>query len=295
MNNQLRRRPALGLFEQLEDRRLLAVTATAVNGDLRIEGVADGPVAIVATGATTIQVSDNGNLIATLEGVNDDIFIKLDKSGETTNDDISLQLDGAAIDRVLINAGAGDNSVKLESGLISGSLSVVAGEGDDTVTIDASAKVARSVYAKLGDGDNFLSVNGSIANSLFYEGGLDDDTLSMPAGSVVGGGVMAMLGDGNNQVSIEGAVEKSVMIRSGLGDDSLMIGETGVVSGSVLANLGAGSNAVTHSGEISRDLRVRTATTTDTVTVNEEAIVGGKTVTDLGTRLGHHGRGRFGR
>ena len=68
-------------IERLENRVYLTVTASVSDGDLVVEGQADGAVEITAVEEGKFVVTDNGVEVATLEGVNDDIMIKLDADG----------------------------------------------------------------------------------------------------------------------------------------------------------------------------------------------------------------------
>ena len=80
-------------FESLEQRLALAVTATVTDGDLVVQGDADGAVQIVAVGAGSYEVRDNGALIAdstTLTGANDDIRINIDATAGASASSIAL-------------------------------------------------------------------------------------------------------------------------------------------------------------------------------------------------------------
>ena len=71
------------VFEPLESRLCLSVSATVSHGDLVVTGDADGAVEITAVGAGGSQVTDNGSVIADgtdLQGVTDDIHIDIDES-----------------------------------------------------------------------------------------------------------------------------------------------------------------------------------------------------------------------
>ena len=73
-----------GRFERLEARRYLTVAADLVDGDLIIDGQADGAVEIAALEAGQFQVTDNGVVVGTLDGVTDDIRINLDADATET-------------------------------------------------------------------------------------------------------------------------------------------------------------------------------------------------------------------
>ncbi len=142
-------------LERLESRQLLAVASVVESGLLKVSGDADGAVEIVANSNAQFDVRDNGVSIGTFDGVKA-ITIALDASG-TANNLVTLKLDGANVDRVVANLGAGDNSLILASGSIKGSLSYSGGSGKDNLELTVGTTIGRNVYAKLGDGSNTLS------------------------------------------------------------------------------------------------------------------------------------------
>lgn len=270
-------------IERLESRQLLAVASVVESGLLRVSGDADGAVEIVAKSTSQFEVTDNGVSIGTFDGVKA-ISIALGSSG-TANNTVTLKLDGASVDRVVANLGAGDNSLVMASGSIKGSLSFKGGSGKDSLVLAAGTTVGRNVYAMLGDGSNKLSDSATITGSLLVSGGIDEDVVSILTEASIGRYMSLNLGNGANTLSVAGTVEKSLDMKSGDGNDSVTIDSTGFVGGSVSARLGSGDNSLTHSGEIAGDLRVISKTGTDKVTVSTDAIVGGKTVQKLGVGL----------
>ena len=270
-------------FERLESRQLLAVASVVESGLLKITGDADGAVEIVAKSTSLFEVTDNGVSIGTFDDIKA-ISIALDSSG-TANNTVTLKLDGASVDRVVANLGAGDNSLVLASGSIKGSLSFIGGSGKDNLELAIGTTIGRNVYAKLGDGSNTLSNGATITGSLLVSGGIDEDVVSVLAEASIGKYLELNLGNGTNTLSVAGSVEKSLIVKTGNGNDSVTIESSGFVGGSVSARLGSGDNSLTHSGEIAGDLRVTSKTSTDKVTVSAYAIVGGKTVQKLGVGL----------
>jgi hypothetical protein len=277
------RRQLRDSLERLESRQLLAVASVVESGLLKVSGDADGAVEIVAKPNSQFEVTDNGVSVGTFDGVKA-ISIVLDSSG-TANNLVTLKLDGASVDRVVANLGAGDNSLILASGSIKGSLSFNGGSGKDNLELEVGTKIGRNVYAMLGDGSNKLSDGAAIAGSLLVSGGLDEDVVSILAEASIGKYMGMNLGNGANTLNVAGTVEKSLVVKTGDGNDSVTIDSTGFVGGSVSARLGAGDNSLTHSGEIAGDLRVTSKTSTDKVTVGTDAIVGGRTVQKLGFGL----------
>ena len=85
--------------------------------------------------------------VGTFDGVKA-ISIALDSSG-TANNTVTLQLDGACVDRVVANLGAGDNSLT-HTGEIAGDLQVTSKTGTDKVTVSTDAIVGGKTVQKLG-------------------------------------------------------------------------------------------------------------------------------------------------
>jgi hypothetical protein len=95
------------------------VTASVSDGDLVVEGDADGAVEIVAVSEGAYRVTDNGVVIAdetTLQGVTDDIHINLESTVAGTNDTLTIDLAGQTVDKVYAELGDGDNSFELVGG-----------------------------------------------------------------------------------------------------------------------------------------------------------------------------------
>jgi hypothetical protein len=138
-------------FEPLENRLCLSVTATVSDGDLIVEGDADGAVEIVAVSEGAFRVTDNGVVIAdetTLVGVDDDINIKLEETIDGANDTVTVDLAGQTVDKVYADLGDGDNSFELLAGTASG-LTYRGGDGLDSVSAPrlSPARSSRSATA----------------------------------------------------------------------------------------------------------------------------------------------------
>jgi hypothetical protein len=321
-------------FEVLENRFCLAVTAMVTDGgDLIVEGDADGAVKIVAVSEGTFRVTDNGVVIAdetTLQGVTDDIRIRLDTDAEDNNDVVTIDLAGQSVDRVYANLGDGDNSFELTGGtahglvyrggddndgvalggtiesraLVSlgdgdndlmvtgevGSLAVCGGDGADMVAIAATAILSRSVSTKLGGGDNSFTHNGTIEGRLLVSARDGADTVSVAEGATIGGTAKIALGDGDNSTTVAGTIDGNLAYHGGDGNDSVTLAETASIADSFHARLGEGDNSVTHAGTVGGDFRVVSANADDTVDITDTAVIGGET--DLGLGEQHEGRGR---
>jgi hypothetical protein len=105
----------------------LAVTATVTDGDLVVEGDADGAIEIVAVSAGAYRVTDNGIVVAdetVLQGITDDIHIELEVSIGGTNDIVTVDLAGQTVDKIYADLGNGDNSFELLGGTAGGFVEV---------------------------------------------------------------------------------------------------------------------------------------------------------------------------
>ena len=127
----MKRQNAFG-FERLEDRSYLAVDVAVDEGQLLVSGIADGAVEIVAIDATTYEVRDNGVVVATAEGVAEEIRISLDAGG-ATDDNVTINLVGQTIGRIMADLGNGNNSLTIAGGTV-GSLRLAGGDGADGVS-----------------------------------------------------------------------------------------------------------------------------------------------------------------
>src|SRR5262249_26383604 len=161
----MKRRNRVGV-ERLENRYCLTVAVTVDNGDLVVSGDADGAVEITAVDATTYQVKDNGVVVATEQNVNDDIRIGIDATAGANNQ-VTIDLAGQAVNKIMADLGNGDNSLLVKGGTVHGNLTFTGGTGNDQLQLAAGTTVEKSVIAKMGEGDNSVSVDGSITRDLY--------------------------------------------------------------------------------------------------------------------------------
>lgn len=257
----------------------------------------------------------------TLQGVTDDIRINIDESAAADNA-VVLKLVDQTVDRVYVDLGNGNNSLQMLGGTAAsfvyhggtgaddvelgtaitggaavrlgagdnslvvsgelGGLSVLGRDGNDDVTIAASATVARSAMVCLGDGDNTFTLEGKIDGYLAVAAGSGMDNVTLAEGSSVGRNVMLSLGAGDNSATVAGTIDGSLGYDGRGGNDSLAIASTAEIVDNVFARLGEGDNTVTHNGNIGGNLRVVSAKENDTVAVADTAVVGGETVLGLG-------------
>jgi hypothetical protein len=278
----------------LEHRLCLSVSAAVSDGDLIVEGDADGAVEIVAVSEGAYRVTDNGVVIAdetTLQGVTDDIRSDLETNVAGTNDTVSVDLGGQIVDRVYADLGDGDNSFELINGTAS-ALVYRGGDGIDSVSLTAT--IESRALVSLGGGDNDLTVAGTVDGRLFVSARDGNDTVTIVDGAAIGRSARIALGGGDNTTTIAGSIDGNLGYNGGDGNDSVALAETAVVADSFFARLGAGDNTVTDAGSIGGDLRVVSKNADDTVDVTDTATIGGTTDLGLGDQQDHSGGCRHG-
>lgn len=288
-------------LERLESRSLLAADISVDQGDLIVQGTADGPISIVDLGDGTLQVIQQGageegaDLITVESGVTDDILIRLQPSEESGAIQVSLDLSkrSVSVDQVMARLGSQENQLELVGGTIRGSLFYQGGSGSDALRLKDGSIVERSVIAVLGDGSNSVELGGEIQRGVSLRGGLDEDTIELLATAWIQGMVLIQAGDGTNTVENSGQVAGSFVFLGGAGNDSLELDEDASIEGSFLARLGAGTNAATIDGAIGGNLAIVSRNAEDSLNVSSTAILGGETWLGAGEEfwLRRHGRG----
>ncbi len=270
------------LFEALENRVYLTVAAElGDDGDLLVGGDADGAVEVLALDAETYQVSDNGVVVDTIEGVTDDIRITLEDQSPGADDQVTVDLAGQSVDRLFADLGDGNNSLTFRGGTATGSLRYEGGDGNDTVNIAKDTIVERSVVARLQGGDNNLNVDGQIGRNLFAVARDGNDALNVGEAASIGGRVLARLGHGDNTVSVGGEVTRGVSLCGGDGVDTFDMAES-ASAGGVRLRLGSGDNVVNIGGVIDHGLSIHAADGGDLVTILATANIGRRIAAHLG-------------
>ena len=258
-------------IEPLEARLCLTVVASVDDGDLLVEGDADGVVEIIAQGNGTFHTD-------VLQGIDDDIRIRLEDDNAGTDDTVIVNLNGEAVDRVFADLGDGNNTLELTGGTAS---SVVYRGGDGADDVSVSTSVESWMFARLGDGENSLDVAGQVGR-LIVRGGHDADFVTIADTATVDRGVSAYLGDGENSLLHDGTVEGHFKVAARGGNDVILISSTGTVGGHVRLNLGHGTNDLTVDGAIEGSLRYRGGDDDDTILISDNALVGGNLYAKLG-------------
>jgi hypothetical protein len=196
-----------------------------------------------------------------LAGVTDDICIALDDANEGAGNTVTLDLGDQAVDAVYANLGHGANSFAFVAGAAAslayrggggadvvtlggaiagraqlklgggnnavtvsgtvGKLAVDARNGDDAVTIAATATIADNFFARLGGGSNTVTHNGRVDGNFRVLTANADDTVTIADAAVIGGATQLGLGQqredrghGRGQC---GAGEGETEIAGGLG------------------------------------------------------------------------------
>lgn len=259
-------------FESLENRRLLAVSASVTaGGDLVVQGDAEGAVQIVAVSPGAYQVTDNGNVVADVTGVTDDIRIALDKTAGAGNQvTVDLTNLGAdAVDEVIASLGNGANTFTLMGGSAN-SLTYKGGRGTDDVTLDTP--ITESAGVGLGGGDNSLTVNAELGR-LSVKSGSGADVITLAATAPVANGVDAHLGEGDNSFSAAASIGGNLKIQTGDGDDTIELPDGTTIGKSVKLQLGGGDNTTTIGGDIGGSLKYNGRDGNDSIAIAATAAI----------------------
>lgn len=249
-------------IETLEDRICLTAAVDVIRGDLLVRGDSDGDVEINALGEGVYEVTDNGALVATAEGVRRDIRIRLDIKNPTENNNVAIHLNEESVRGIFARLGGGDDSFALDGGRVvrigiitaAGHDTVninspvldfrgVMGPGDDSVTVGENAMMKRRFFTALGSGDNTFTVDGAIRRGALIQGGHEVDSVIVSETGKLAPSVLR-LGGGENNVEIHGTA-RDLRVFSGAprpapgqapgsSAASVFIGQTGRVNGNLL-------------------------------------------------------------
>src|SRR5262249_5219469 len=145
------------------------------------------------TAADTFQVTDNGNVVGTLSGATGIGILARDR-GTAVNDNVTVNLNGNAVDLIFANLGAGNNSLTVEGGTVASDVFYRGGSGNDTRNMAGGTTVGGSVVARLGGGSNHVQVDGTIADNLVAVSRNSSDTVTVSSTGSVGGQTIERLG-----------------------------------------------------------------------------------------------------
>ncbi len=270
-------------LEQLENRRLLTVAAEVIAGDLLVSGTPDGPVAIVATGSESFDIFDDGELVFSIEGVNDDLRINLDDSEELADQTVELDLAAADVDRVSVDMGDGFNRLVLAVGATRGSVQFNGGAGVDELEVASDFAIGGGLTAQLRDGDNTADLRGSIGRNLELRSGNGDDLFTLGSDLEVGGRATMYAGNGENTAIVDGLIEGAFYFRGGNGDDLVDIGAEAQVQGRATMRLEGGNNSLGIEGTLGSHLNAFGGSGDDVITIAETAAIEGNARLRLGS------------
>ncbi len=128
----------------------------------------------------TPYFSNNAAVTITGTSDNEDISISQDELGNTILDvrsnDKSARINLGKIAALTLDAGGGDDKIKINVRNYFGGIDVSGGDGDDEINVRADHALARRVTIRGGAGDDTLAISGK-ALSVLLQGGDGDDEL----------------------------------------------------------------------------------------------------------------------
>ncbi|VTS08750.1 beta strand repeat-containing protein [Tuwongella immobilis] len=223
----------------LEDRTTPAVTASLSGSILNILGSVTTPgdiITIEHQGAGTFEVSDGATSVGTFAKVT---TVRFTTSGE--NDTVLLDLGGGYTGQVVGNLGTGDNALTINNGTLTGNITVISGNGNDSLNLDSNIKGV-AVF-NLGNGDNTFAhkVGLNITGTLALYGGSGNDTI-VSNGLTTTSRLVVAFGNGENTIALENTtVNGTLGIGGGLGTDSVLLDNV-TVAGDTSIQLVGGSD-----------------------------------------------------
>ena len=234
--------------EAVPDAPVGTATVEISDGTLLVVGIAAGAIDITVNDNDQIQVTDNGELLGTFDGVVD-LEIELDQ--EPTGE----RPDGGPPGGDAPDGGppegdppAGDPPTGDPPDRDGVDL---AGPIDDFVTIAVGDYELGSVEVDLGGGNNSLVLaSGEIDGTLLYFGLEGNDSVVFKSDSTVEGDVILELGAGDDIVEIFGEIEGDAEIHGDDGNDLATVATTADLDGSLLLEMGDGTNAFVSAGEV---------------------------------------------
>ena len=235
----------------LESRMLLAgnVTAQLVNGDLHLTGdSAANDIKVTKTSAGVIVQGKSGT---TINGVATD-FVAYATSVTTTGDivaslgggDDKIQIDNLTLDgNLTVVGGEGKDSLGLTQSTIHGSVIFVGAGGDDTFYAESST-IDGSVVADMGEGNDLVGFTSTrVKKNLDVTGGRGNDRVNLD-GATIDNWLLASMGKGNDDIRLaNGTTTNHVRLMTGGGEDLVQI-DASHTTGSFFADLGRGNDSV---------------------------------------------------
>ena len=270
-------------FRQFEERICLTVSA-AVNdmGSLHVRGDADGPVEIVATGEGAFDITDDGSLVASVDGVTKNIIVFLDGAGNgnngssdaaasASNDHVSIQLNDQDVDNVLVRLGHGDNRFDIAGDEAIDRVLYFGGEDADEVNLGVDTDFM--ALALTGAGDDAINLLAD-ANRARFRMGLGNDTATLRQSSSATR-VAVGLGAGDDTLQVNGDVTEGLFVRGEQGNDEIGIGADASIGSRLNIRLGNGDNSVGIAGNVGGHLNIVGGSGADQVVMNPGSDIGG--------------------
>lgn len=259
-------------FEKFEDRICLTVAAMVTDaGTLVVNGVADGPVEITATGEQAFQVTDNGSVVADVEDVHKNIVVRIDRGADVpTDDSVSIRLGNNSIHNVLANLGDGTNQFNISGDQSIDRVIFLGGDGDDTANFNIDTEFIALALTQAGDDAVNMLAD---ANRVRIRTGDGNDTVTLGGGTtaeVVG----LRLGDGDNTVQSNATVNRMLFIRAGDGADQIGLGTESSVGRQLSVVMGHGDNQLGLAGSVQGNTYVRAGNGHDTLAFGETSSIG---------------------
>jgi len=200
------------------------------------------------------------------------------------NDSVTIDLGSQSVDRVMTNLGDGDKRLDGEKRHGERQHAIHRRCGHDSLTLAAGATVAKSLTARMDDGDNTLEVDGTVSRDLVMTAGAGDDTLTIGNRRHHQPQCHCALGR-RRQHGVDrrrcGATGDDH--RGEWGDDTIDITSDATIGRSVVTALGSGDNKLSVEGTTDGSLVYSGRDGNDDVTIDESAAITGNLVAQLGS------------
>jgi len=178
------------------------VTDAEGNGTLVLESDGEAALTITSVAASEIDATEVTTELTLTQAEDADLTV-VAGSGGTTVEFIATTAE------VTFVAEGGDNTVNGDT-VTSGTLAVITGDGDDSVSIDDIAAEGQ-VSLELGNGDNEFEIKAGIAanSEVSVTMGDGDDTLTITGDADAEGTLVVDMGDGENTLDLSGGADVS--------------------------------------------------------------------------------------
>lgn len=255
----------------LEDRKLLAVGAHLVDGNLVVRGAADGPVHIQAVEQGTFEVTDNGVSVGTVEDVTRGIRVRVNNSDGPEGDRVHIDLGGFDVGGIAANLGRGNNGLSVDNGHVRHDVIYRGFAGDDHVNFGEDTRVGGSIFMRLGNGDNSVDIDAHVRGGVGIGAGSGADTIQYGDTADIGRTAFSRLGGGENSVEHAGRIGGNLGVIGGNDADHVEILNEAIVDHGAFFYLGHGDNTVDHWGTVNGGFWAMGRTGNDTFELHEDS------------------------